>query len=53
MLPDENRVLRIKFNADTSATMRWNFRPLQKEVYLVPGETSLAFYTVRQHTQHV
>lgn len=41
----EDRVLRIKFNADTGATMRWKFKPQQKEVYLVPGETNLAFYS--------
>jgi cytochrome c oxidase assembly protein Cox11 len=34
-----------RFNADTSATMRWQFRPQQSEVVLVPGETALAFYT--------
>ena len=41
----EDRVLKIKFNADVGATMRWKFKPLQKEVYLVPGETNLAFYS--------
>lgn len=50
MVPAEDRLLRIKFNADTGATMRWDFRPLQKEVYLVPGETSLAFYTATNPT---
>jgi cytochrome c oxidase assembly protein subunit 11 len=45
MEPQEHRVLKIKFNADTGATMKWDFRPIQKEVYLVPGETALAFYT--------
>ena len=96
----DERVIRIKFNADTGATMRWNFKPLQREVrqsefqsllfhfvilfaffvpasflfnlslslslsqkrgfvracceiskvYLVPGETSLAFYTATNPT---
>ena len=27
--------------------MRWEFRPHQKEIRLVPGETALAFYTAR------
>ena len=39
-----------RFNADTSATMRWKFRPQQTEVLLVPGETSLAFYTATNPT---
>jgi len=40
-----DRPIKIKFNADTGATMKWDFRPIQKEVHLVPGETALAFYT--------
>lgn len=47
----EDRVLKIKFNADTGATMRWKFKPLQKEVYLVPGETNLAFYSAENTTE--
>ena len=39
-----------RFNADTSAAMRWQFRPHQKEIKLVPGETALAFYTARNPT---
>ena len=27
--------------------MRWQFKPHQKEIKLVPGETALAFYTAR------
>ena len=29
MQKQENRLLTIKFNADTAAQMRWNFRPQQ------------------------
>eukprot|EP00049_Salpingoeca_infusionum_P007973 m.128628 g.128628 ORF g.128628 m.128628 type:complete len:175 (-) comp13875_c1_seq1:280-804(-) len=43
-------VLRCRFNADTSANMQWKFRPQQKEVKLVPGETALAFYTATNPT---
>jgi cytochrome c oxidase assembly protein Cox11 len=25
--------------------MAWNFKPLQEEIYVYPGETALAFYT--------
>lgn len=45
MVPDEDREITIKFNADTSSTMRWKFFPQQKEIMVVPGETALAFYT--------
>ena len=45
LTPVENgRVLKITFNADTSDVMPWKFRPSQKEVKIVPGETALAFF---------
>eukprot|EP00943_MAST-04B_sp_MAST-4B-sp1_P004711 g4711.t1 len=40
----DGRVLKITFNADTSDVMPWKFRPTQKEVKVVPGETALAFF---------
>lgn len=27
-----NRVIKIQFNADTAASMRWNFKPQQYEL---------------------
>lgn len=30
--------------------MRWNFRPQQNEIKVVPGETALAFYTAKNPT---
>jgi len=50
MKKKEDRLLTIKFNADTAAQMRWNFRPQQPVVYVHPGETALAFYTARNPT---
>ncbi len=50
MKPNKERVLTVKFNADTAAAMQWNFRPQQKEVQLYAGETALAFYTARNPT---
>lgn len=44
------RELVIRFNADRSASMRWNFRPQQTAIRLVPGETALAFYTATNPT---
>jgi cytochrome c oxidase assembly protein subunit 11 len=37
--------IRISFNADCSDSLPWKFSPLQNEVYVLPGETALAFYT--------
>eukprot|EP00054_Salpingoeca_dolichothecata_P019229 m.119436 g.119436 ORF g.119436 m.119436 type:complete len:253 (-) comp23174_c0_seq4:204-962(-) len=44
------RTVRVKFNADTSATMQWGFFPQQKEVTVIPGETALAFFTAKNPT---
>ena len=46
----KNREFRILFNADTGATLSWNFKPLQKEIKVIPGETALAFYTATNPT---
>eukprot|EP01135_Chromosphaera_perkinsii_P003776 Nk52_evm22s255 gene=Nk52_evmTU22s255 len=46
----EDREITVKFNADRSRGMRWRFRPKQKEIKLVPGESVLAFYTAENPT---
>lgn len=48
----ENRILKIRFNADIGASMRWNFKPQQYEIKVIPGETALAFYTAKNPTDH-
>ncbi|XP_062330357.1 cytochrome c oxidase assembly protein COX11, mitochondrial [Osmerus eperlanus] len=50
MKPVKDRIIKITFNADTHASMQWNFRPQQSEIYVVPGETALAFYKARNPT---
>ncbi|XP_028989295.1 cytochrome c oxidase assembly protein COX11, mitochondrial isoform X2 [Betta splendens] len=50
MKPVKERVIKVTFNADTHASMQWNFRPQQAEIYLVPGETALAFYRAKNPT---
>lgn len=47
MTPVKDRILTIKFNADTAATMQWNFKPQQNSIKVLPGETALAFYTAK------
>ncbi len=39
-----------RFNADTGSSMQWKFRPVQREVEVVPGETALAFFTATNPT---
>ncbi|XP_057224878.1 cytochrome c oxidase assembly protein COX11, mitochondrial [Malurus melanocephalus] len=50
MEPVRNRRIRVTFNADTHASIQWNFRPQQSEIYVVPGETALAFYKAKNPT---
>ncbi len=38
------RIIRVRFNADTARGLPWRFRPLQREVSLRVGETALAIY---------
>ncbi|KAI9151178.1 Cytochrome c oxidase assembly protein cox11, mitochondrial [Blastocladiella emersonii ATCC 22665] len=45
-----NRRLRIKFNSDTARALNWSFKPQQREVNVVPGETALAFYTAKNNS---
>lgn len=40
----------VRFNADVSSSMQWNFRPQQTSVKVIPGETALAFYTAKNPT---
>lgn len=39
--------IKVYFTADTHSAMPWKFVPTQKEIRIVPGETALAFYTVK------
>lgn len=45
--PIKDKVINVKFNADTAATMQWNFKPQQSCIKVIPGETALAFYTAK------
>eukprot|EP00600_Ochromonadales_sp_CCMP1393_P009701 CAMPEP_0174959200 /NCGR_PEP_ID=MMETSP0004_2-20121128/3046_1 /TAXON_ID=420556 /ORGANISM="Ochromonas sp., Strain CCMP1393" /LENGTH=186 /DNA_ID=CAMNT_0016207495 /DNA_START=210 /DNA_END=770 /DNA_ORIENTATION=- len=41
------QIIKVYFMANVHSEMPWKFRPTQREVRVVPGETALAFYTVR------
>ena len=48
LVPVENAVrIKVHFNADRSEQLPWTFKPQQKYVTVLPGETSLAFYTAK------
>ena len=40
----ENRVITVRFNADTQPELPWEFKPFQGEIKVKAGEIGLAFY---------
>lgn len=50
MEANKGRPIKIRFNADRAANMRWNFQPQQNMITVYPGETALAFYTAKNPT---
>ncbi|ESK87267.1 cytochrome c oxidase assembly protein cox11 [Moniliophthora roreri MCA 2997] len=47
---EEARRIKVYFNADRSEQLPWSFKPQQKYVSVLPGETSLAFYTAKNNS---
>jgi cytochrome c oxidase assembly protein Cox11 len=43
---DSHRI-RVRFNSDVSDALPWSFVPQQKYIDVLPGESSLAFYTAK------
>ncbi|KAI9227399.1 MAG: cytochrome c oxidase assembly protein CtaG/Cox11-domain-containing protein [Piptocephalis tieghemiana] len=41
----EAKRYRITFNSDVSEALRWRFKPQQRDIYVLPGETALSFFT--------
>ncbi|XP_022315108.2 cytochrome c oxidase assembly protein ctaG-like [Crassostrea virginica] len=46
----QDRLITVKFNADRSAQMQWDFKPQQREIQVRVGETALAFYNAKNPT---
>ena len=42
-----DRLMKVQFDANTSAALNWEFAPAQREVTLKVGEKGLAFYRAR------
>lgn len=42
--------IKVHFNADASEALPWTFTPQQKYIYVLPGETALAFYKVKNNS---
>jgi cytochrome c oxidase assembly protein subunit 11 len=45
-----DRVVTVRFNADTAPDLPWTFRPAQKEISVRLGERALAFFTATNHS---
>jgi cytochrome c oxidase assembly protein subunit 11 len=41
------RVIKVRFNADTAPGLPWSFKPVQREIALKIGESGLAYYRAR------
>ena len=46
----KDRKVKVRFEADTSSQIAWDFKPTVKEIVVSPGETALAFYTATNPT---
>ena len=44
------RLVRVRFDATVGDVMPWSFVPTQRDVRVVPGETSLAFFTAKNNS---
>ncbi|RHY06340.1 hypothetical protein DYB25_010193 [Aphanomyces astaci] len=42
--------IRITFDGGVSGALPWTFKPVQRDLIIVPGETALAFYTAMNNT---
>ncbi|CAH00469.1 Cox11p [Kluyveromyces lactis] len=47
---DSNKRIRISFTSEVSQILPWKFVPQQREVYVLPGETALAFYKAKNNS---
>lgn len=45
-----NRPLKITFNSDVSGDLNWSFRPVQKSITVLAGQTALAFFEATNHS---
>jgi cytochrome c oxidase assembly protein subunit 11 len=45
------RRIKVSFSASTSDTLPWSFRPQQREISILPGETTLAFYKAKNKSK--
>lgn len=47
---DRKKRIRVTFSSEVSSILPWSFRPQQREVHVLPGETALAFYKAKNNS---
>ena len=53
MVPVTNRKrIKVTFTASVSDQLKWSFKPVQKEISVLPGETALAFFKAKNLSDH-
>ena len=45
-----NRLLTISFNTDVDSSLPWSFKPVQRQVNVLAGQTALAFFEATNHS---
>ena len=48
----EELTIKVLFNADTAQGLEWNFSPVQREMIVKLGETTLAFYEAKNYSDN-
>lgn len=48
----EELTIKVLFNADTAQGLEWNFSPVQREMIVNLGETTLAFYEAKNYSDN-
>lgn len=53
-LPDTiiDRIITVKFNADTARDLPWNFKPEQRQIDIRPGQKALISYRAKNQSSH-
>lgn len=47
---DRKKRITVNFSSEVSTLMPWRFRPQQRQVQVLPGETALAFYKAKNNS---
>jgi cytochrome c oxidase assembly protein subunit 11 len=48
-----DRLVTVRFNADTAADLGWDFRPVEAQVRVHPGEEKLVFFRATNRTKQI